>query len=144
MCAGPGAWSRSAIDTAWQHSAVDCPGVAAQTSASDCLAPLVHTVAVGILIHDDRVLLALRSAKRRAHPVWAPPGGHVEPGEPEELDIDILDCDEEHISRLHLTASSPGAGLPRRPRRRTFRAQLLLTEVVVAQCVHLDRTVPER
>jgi len=86
------------------------------------LASPVHTVAVGILIQDDRVLLALRSTSRRAHPAtWALPGGHVEPGESEpeavrrelheELGIDVLDCEDEPTSRLHLTPGAPDTEL---------------------------------
>ena len=91
---------------------------------SVCLASPVHTVAVavGILIHDDRVLLALRSAGRRAYPAtWALPGGHVELGESEtqalrrelheELGVEVLDCDEAPTSRLHLTPGAPGTEL---------------------------------
>ncbi|NAZ74309.1 NUDIX domain-containing protein [Kineococcus sp. T13] len=82
----------------------------------------MHTVAVGILIRDHRVLLALRSADRRAHSArWALPGGHVEPGESEpealrrelheELGINVLDCDDEPASRLHLTPGAPDTEL---------------------------------
>jgi 8-oxo-dGTP diphosphatase len=89
---------------------------------SVCLAPPVHTVAVGILRQDDRVLLALCSADRRASPArWALPGGHVEPGgsEPqalrrelhEEPGIDVLDCEDEPTSRLHITHGAPGTEL---------------------------------
>ncbi|MEZ0494651.1 (deoxy)nucleoside triphosphate pyrophosphohydrolase [Kineococcus sp. TBRC 1896] len=91
---------------------------------SVCLASPVHTVAVavGILIHDARVLLALRSADRRAYPaMWALPGGHVEPGESEpealrrelheELGITVLDCEDAPTSRLHLTHDAPGTEL---------------------------------
>ncbi|PRY12219.1 NUDIX domain-containing protein [Kineococcus rhizosphaerae] len=79
----------------------------------------MHTVAVGILVQDQRVLLGLRSAGRRAFPGrWALPGGHVEPGESEtgalrrelreELGIDVLECDGEPTSRLHVTSGAPG------------------------------------
>ncbi|WP_328291584.1 NUDIX domain-containing protein [Kineococcus sp. NBC_00420] len=89
-----------------------------------CLASPVHTVAVGILVHDSRVLLALRSADCRAYPAtWALPGGHIEPGESEtqalrrelheELGIDVLDLDldDEPTSRLHFTHGAPGTEL---------------------------------
>lgn len=76
----------------------------------------------GILVAHARVLLTLRSAQRRAHPgTWALPGGHVEPGEleaealrrelREELGIDVLHCDDEPTSRLHLTRGGGGAQL---------------------------------
>ncbi|WP_337062651.1 NUDIX domain-containing protein [Kineococcus sp. G2] len=82
----------------------------------------MHTVVTGILIAEGRVLLTLRSAQRRAYPgTWALPGGHVEPGEleaealrrelREELGIDVLDCDDEPASRLHLADGPPGAQL---------------------------------
>ncbi|NAZ80919.1 NUDIX domain-containing protein [Kineococcus sp. R8] len=82
----------------------------------------MHTVVVGILIEDHRVLLALRSATRRAHPAtWALPGGHVEPGESEpealrrelqeELDIDVHDCDGEPTARLRLAPGAPDTAL---------------------------------
>ena len=86
------------------------------------MASLVHIVVAGILIAGGRVLLTLRCAERRAYPsTWALPGGHVEPGEleaealgrelREELGIDVLGCDEEPTSRLHLTAGGPSAEL---------------------------------
>ncbi|WP_432496234.1 (deoxy)nucleoside triphosphate pyrophosphohydrolase [Kineococcus auxinigenes] len=82
----------------------------------------MHTVVAGILVQDNRVLLALRSAQRRAYPAtWALPGGHVEPGESEtqalrrelheELGIDVLDREDEPTSRLHLTHGAPDAQL---------------------------------
>ena len=82
----------------------------------------MHIVVAGILIAEGRVLLTLRSAKRRAYPsTWALPGGHVEPGEVEaealrrelreELGIDVLDCDDEATSRLHITDGGPDAEL---------------------------------
>ena len=87
-----------------------------------CLASPVHTVAVGILLQDARVLLALRRADRRAYPAtWALPGGHVEAGESEpqalrrelheELGIDVLDSEDAPTSRLHLTHGAPGTQL---------------------------------
>ncbi|WP_432534886.1 NUDIX domain-containing protein [Kineococcus arenarius] len=86
------------------------------------MASPVHTVAVGILIQGNRVLLALRSADRRAHPArWALPGGHVEAGESEpdalrrelheELGIEVLDCEDEPTSRLHLVPGAPDTEL---------------------------------
>lgn len=82
----------------------------------------MHIVVAGILIERGRVLLTLRSAERRAYPsTWALPGGHVEPGEletealrrelREELGIEVLGCDKEPTSRLHLTAGLPNAEL---------------------------------
>ncbi|MEO7446717.1 MAG: NUDIX domain-containing protein [Humibacillus sp.] len=95
----------------------------------------MHTVVAGILIARDRVLLTLRSAQRHAYPsTWALPGGHVEPGElegealgrelREELGIEVLGCDEEPTSRLHLTAGGPSAELHLSTWRiRTWRGQ---------------------
>jgi 8-oxo-dGTP diphosphatase len=95
----------------------------------------VHTVVAGILIARSQVLLTLRSAERLAYPsTWALPGGHVEPGEleaetlrrelREELGIDVLGCDDEPTSRLHLTAGAPSANLHLSTWRvRTWRGQ---------------------
>ncbi len=42
----------------------------------------MHTVVLGALIQERSVLLALRSARKRAFPgVWDLPGGEIEPGE---------------------------------------------------------------
>ncbi|WP_104430969.1 NUDIX domain-containing protein [Kineococcus xinjiangensis] len=82
------------------------------------LSSLVHRVVAGDLIEADRVLLALRSARRRAYPkAWALPGGHLEPGESEvetlrrelreELRIDVRDHDREPASRLPLAGAGP-------------------------------------
>jgi 8-oxo-dGTP diphosphatase len=43
---------------------------------------MTHRVSCGLLVRDDRVLLALRSVAKSWYPsVWDLPGGHVEPGE---------------------------------------------------------------
>ncbi|RJK94823.1 NUDIX domain-containing protein [Vallicoccus soli] len=78
----------------------------------------MQQVVVGLLVEDGRVLLALRSRARRAHPGrWALPGGHVEPGEApgaalvrelhEELGITVLAHDPEP---LHVLAPGLDAG----------------------------------
>ncbi|MEZ0493176.1 NUDIX domain-containing protein [Kineococcus sp. TBRC 1896] len=83
----------------------------------------MQTVVAGILITDERVLLTLRSATRRAYPsTWALPGGHVEPDEDElhalrrelgeELGIDVAGVTGTPISELILPTGAPDGPQP--------------------------------
>jgi len=63
-----------------------------------------HQVVAGLLVDDDAVLLALRSADRRWFPgVWDLPGGHIEPGE-DARDALVRELGEE----LGVAAEVPG------------------------------------
>lgn len=71
----------------------------------------MHTVVLGALVADGRVLLALRSSRKQANPgVWDLPGGVVEAGESEfaalsrelseELGVRIGPSAASHLARV--------------------------------------------
>jgi mutator protein MutT len=76
----------------------------------------MHTVVVGALVREDRVLLVYRGPGKRAYPdVWELPGGVMEAGESElgaltrelheELGVQIATRSASHLCRL--TAGPP-------------------------------------
>ena len=81
----------------------------------------MHKVVLGALVDDRRILLALRSPRKRAYPgVWDLPGGVVEAGESElcalsrelreELDVEI---DGATAFRLAEVEAAPAGDLAR-------------------------------
>lgn len=76
-----------------------------------CFDTRMHRVVVGALVREDQVLLAYRSANKRAYPgVWDLPGGGIEDGESElealtrelreELGVQIAAGSTSHLCRL--------------------------------------------
>jgi 8-oxo-dGTP diphosphatase len=82
---------------------------AMETGTTEVPAP--HSVAAGLLVRRDRVLLCHRSADRRWYPdVWDLPGGHIEVGETptsalarelkEELGLDVTIPSVPELARI--------------------------------------------